>query len=122
MFYIHIKDPGYPDPPYPGERRLGPYLTKEEAIDQAISDATVGMGVAVGIFSDEESKKREDDVSKGEPIYTSDQIYEDSKERLTKIQAQEAANLQITEDILRSQLPEGVTWTEMQEAAKGLRA
>ena len=46
MFYIHITDPGYPDPPYPGERRFGPYITKEEALNQAASDASVGMGTS----------------------------------------------------------------------------
>lgn len=54
-FYIHIDDPGFPDPPWPGQRRFGPYNTVEEALAQAAADAAQGMGVAVGIYDEENS-------------------------------------------------------------------
>jgi hypothetical protein len=55
VFFIHLDDPGFPDPPWPGQRRLGPYETAEEAYEQAVSDAASGAGLAVGIYDEETS-------------------------------------------------------------------
>lgn len=60
-FYIHFADPGFPDPPWPGERRLGPFPTPEEAHEQAASDVAHGHvteDALAGVFSAEESEKR----------------------------------------------------------------
>jgi hypothetical protein len=57
-FYIHIEDPGFPEAPWPGERRLGPFVTEEEALNQAVSDAALGFGLAVGVYSEAESERR----------------------------------------------------------------
>lgn len=57
-FYIHIADPSFPEPPWPGERRLGPFPTSDEALEQAISDAAIGAAVAIGVFSEAESERR----------------------------------------------------------------
>lgn len=55
-FYIHIADPGFPDPPWPGFRRLGPFLTQAEALAQAAGDAAQGMGVATAIYTGTDSE------------------------------------------------------------------
>lgn len=44
-YWIHIADPAYGDAPWPGYRRLGPFLTKDEAVAQAVNDAAVGAGL-----------------------------------------------------------------------------
>ena len=54
-YYIHYADPGFPDPPWPGERRLGPFPTLAEAQAQAVSNSASGYGDALGIWSDENS-------------------------------------------------------------------
>lgn len=62
-YFIHIADPGFPDPPWPGERRLGPFPTAEEATDQAINDMAHGhitQESLTGVFSESESLKRKD--------------------------------------------------------------
>lgn len=62
-FYIHVVDPGFPDPPWPGERRLGPFLTAEEAEAQAVNDVAHGHIAdesLVGVYSESESLKRKD--------------------------------------------------------------
>lgn len=63
MFYVHIADPTYADPDsdFPFGRRLGPFLTKKEAVAQAASDIAGGMGDGVlGVFSGTESEKSRD--------------------------------------------------------------
>lgn len=57
-FYVHVEDPGFPEPPWPGERRLGPFPTAAEALEQAVSDAALGSVLAVGVYSEEESERR----------------------------------------------------------------
>jgi len=62
-FYVHIKDPGFPDPPWPGERRLGPFLTVEEAHSQAVSDVAQGHiseENLIGVFDDSASAARDE--------------------------------------------------------------
>lgn len=54
-FWIHYADPGFPDPPWPGVRRVGPFNNVEEAKAQAASDAATGQGVALGVVNDLES-------------------------------------------------------------------
>lgn len=72
-FFIHLADPGFPNPPFPGARRLGPYNTVEEALAQAVADAAQGAGVALGIY-DEEASETHDALpkmktdSKGAPV------------------------------------------------------
>jgi len=60
-YFIHVRDPGFPDPPWPGERRLGPFLTLEEAEAQATSDLAhsyiTGDGMT-GIYTNAESDAR----------------------------------------------------------------
>lgn len=54
--FIHLDDPGFPDEPWPGQRRLGPFNTPEEALAQAVHDAAMGQGVASGIYPEEHSE------------------------------------------------------------------
>jgi hypothetical protein len=54
QFYIHVDDPSFPDAPWPGVRRLGPYLTLEEAQAQATSDAAFS-GLTGEIYDEDAS-------------------------------------------------------------------
>jgi len=70
-YFIHYADPGFPEDPWPGERRSGPY-SKDAALEQAINDVATGYGVPVGIYSDDESLKRISSTarSKGKAEFT----------------------------------------------------
>lgn len=124
-WYIHVADPGFPEPPWPGERRLGPYLTDTEAIEQAVSDSGYGMGVIVGVYSAEESEKRRGDETPaaragamsaaiaGNPItadggkarYTRSQIEKRGKTLQRKLQAERARSMKADQDALEASLP-----------------
>lgn len=61
VFFIHIADATFSDPPCPGERRLGPFLTVEEAQAQAANDVAhghVAPDALLGVYSDAESRAR----------------------------------------------------------------
>lgn len=66
--YIHLDDPGFPDRPWAGGRRLGPFHACEEsglsaeevALGQAVSDYAGGAYVPLGIFDDENSRMLDD--------------------------------------------------------------
>jgi len=73
-FYIHYEDPQFWEPPWPGIRRLGPFLTEQEALNQAASDAAVGAGVPVGVFTDAESEAHADDPANATPVQTPAEI------------------------------------------------
>lgn len=71
-FYIHIDDPqfkgwdadGNRASPWPGQRVLGPFTDDpdtgvsglDQALAQAVSDAASGMGVAAGVYDEENSQ------------------------------------------------------------------
>lgn len=59
-WYIHIPDPTYSGGEFPFGRRLGPYLTEEEAVSQAVSDVAAGFGAVLGVYSEAESEKMRD--------------------------------------------------------------
>lgn len=90
MFYLHVRDPQFDDPPYPGERRLGPYTTSREARDQAASDLAIGHlreEDFAGIFDEDGSAARAEELV-GEPIARDDVIAEGRALRQAEIAAQ----------------------------------
>jgi len=61
MYYIHVRDEHFKIPPWPGERRLGPY-SKEDAETQFAHDQSLGNLDVVGVFSEQESEARNNDL------------------------------------------------------------
>jgi hypothetical protein len=53
--FIHIQDPGFPEPPWPKVRRFGAF-TLDEAHEQAASDIATGQYSECEIFSAEDSE------------------------------------------------------------------
>lgn len=110
-WYIHIADPGFPEPPWPGERRLGPYPTHEEALAQAVEDAAGGYAIAVGVYSAEESLKRLENTArnKGKAQHTHSDIARKGDVRARQILKANHAQLQWDADQLKAMLPPGTT-------------
>lgn len=106
-YFIHITDPGFPDRPWPGERRFGPY-TLEAAQEQAVSDAAQGIALAVGIFSAEESEKRIHDLSEGKAEIPRSQIKAKGEELSKKLHETRISSLRADVDALRATLPPGM--------------
>ena len=132
-YYIHITDPGFPDHPWPGERRFGPYAELDDAIAQAVSDAAIGMGTALGIYeySDEQETEIEalmittDQITQikrpGKTVYTQAQIEDEANTIRKEMQAKALADHQQREEMMKVILPEGITWKDMQALATSLR-
>lgn len=93
MFYIHIADPTYADPDsdFPFGRRLGPFLTKKEAVAQAASDIAGGTGEGiVGVYSGGESEKARDGAKAFDVAVDRDELdgeAELERERRRQVQA-----------------------------------
>lgn len=132
-FFIHISDPGFPDPPFPHERRLGPYNTMEEAAAQAVSDTALGFGTPLGVYAEVESEKRAEGIhepdtgtfratTKGKAAYSRSQIEKRAETMRNRIQAQAVATAQEAEEALRAILPEGVTYDDLMKLATAERA
>lgn len=117
QFYIHIADPGFPDPPWEGQRRLGPFNTKEEAVAQAASDTAMGAGEALGVFTGAESDKGKDDTSVMTATVTTLDVND-----LAKVIVEAEITKQLGEQAedraaLVSILPEGVTIADIEGRA-----
>ena len=55
-WYIHLHDPQFFDDPWPGQRRIGPFNSEEEATEQAANDLARGMGEGtIGVFTGQAS-------------------------------------------------------------------
>lgn len=117
-YFIHLEDPGFPDEPWPGVRRLGPYPTSEEAFEQAVSDAAYGMGTALGVYAEAESERRYTGGREGKATHTRAAIAKRAQ-TLAKQRQKEAADTarQVARDI-EATLPPGVGWEDLVEAAR----
>jgi len=113
-FYIHIADPGFPEPPWPGERRLGPYNTREEAEAQAVSDAAGGYAVALGIYEEGESHKRAVQANRGKAVVTRAKIKSKGETEAKRRHKERQKNLDSDVRALAEMLPTGMG---MEEAA-----
>lgn len=113
-FFIHLDDPGFPDPPWPFQRRLGPYDTHEEAVRQAVSDLAGGHSVGATVYSHEESEKLRDGArakAHASPAELNRLAKAERKrrDRLAELERLKAAELRDEHDaLLREMLPDGV--------------
>lgn len=65
MFYLHIADDGFAEPPWPGERRLGPFETAAEAEAQAVNDVAIGAlseADLIGVYDEAGSRDRHESL------------------------------------------------------------
>lgn len=123
-FFVHLRDPGFPDSPWPGERRLGPFLTSEEAANQAVSDLAGGYladDEIVGIYAADESEKRTDDLNKGKAVYVASRLRARAATARKRAAASRATAHQETEEALKAMLPDGLTWKDLQALATDIR-
>lgn len=66
MYYIHVPDPTFQGQvPFPFGRRLGPFLTEAEAVNQAVSDIAGGHGSYLGIYDEASSQALERPLEPG---------------------------------------------------------
>jgi hypothetical protein len=116
-FYIYVEDPGFPDHPWPGFRRLGPFLTADEAVAQAVSDAAGGAGVAAGVYPESAfdalalGKKPAAHTTKSEIKKAGER----EAKRRDKVTALELASEGERDQALQAFLPEGVTVADLRE-------
>jgi hypothetical protein len=120
-YYIHLEDPGFPDHPWPGVRRLGPFLTLEEATEQAISDAALGHGVALGVYSEEESEKRYSGGKEGKAAFARAGIRSAGEALAKKNQKAAIEVFEENKRAVEAMLPAGVGWEELMELARAQR-
>jgi len=85
-YFIHLEDPQFAEGPWPGIRRLGPFNTQEEALNQAASDAAYGGGTALGVFTDEESDSNQVNPENATPVHTSADIQQEADTIIQNIQ------------------------------------
>lgn len=111
-FYIHLADASFDGPPWPGERRLGPYLTVEEAQNQAASDVAhnlVPAAALVGVFTSAESQLRAEDAGQGTPTVEPAAITGQAATQRLDILSPLAKGIEDQRATLQAQLPDGVT-------------
>jgi hypothetical protein len=63
-YYVHVEDPGFPEEPWPGERRLGPYDDEDAAYEQAVDEAAYGGAVVLGVYEEDASEQSRDGARK----------------------------------------------------------
>jgi hypothetical protein len=117
-FYIHMLDPGYPDEPWPGERRLGPYLTLDEASEQAAHDLATGYLSEknfVGIYDEAGSVERLDPGAKVKSLHSAKKVATRSAEVRSALLLPAARSLDAQRAALDQLLPEGVSADDMFE-------
>lgn len=119
-FFIHLDDPGFPEHPWPGQRRLGPYPTSAEALEQAVSDASLGLGVAAGIYEQAESEKRLAG-KRGKATVTRARIQARGETIARRRQEEQAAEVEQTKRDIEAMLPAGVGWEEVVLAARAMQ-
>jgi hypothetical protein len=117
-FYIHLLDPGFPDAPWPGARRLGPYNTAEEAEEQAIDDVARGMGEVLGVFDAEASEAMATGGKKAAAVPPS-RIKTKAMTRRKKYLAEQARVADEQRANVEAILPEGVTFQDLMDIARG---
>lgn len=118
-YFIHIADPGFPEPPWPGERRLGPF-SLEAAVEQAVSDAAQGISLAVGIYSEEESTKRASTTARsvGRAEVRRSQIKAKSDVLAKKMYDDRIAQVYSDVEAMKASLPPGMGLEEALELLK----
>lgn len=124
-FFIHIADPGFPEPPWVNERRLGPYDTDEEAANQAVHDLATGFLAEdnfLGVFDDENSELRDQRPAKAKAAIIPSKLKPRAATIRRKAHAQRLRDLQDQQTALEELLPEGVTIADLLAHAKVLRA
>ena len=109
-FYIHIADPQFLDPPWPGVRRLGPFDTQTDALAQAGSDLASGAGLALGVWDESASESMSAiDAAALPPVCTPDDI----TTAASQIEAANALTQTEADAKLQALLPAGVTVAEL---------
>jgi len=105
-----MADPSFIDPPFPGERRLGPFLTAAEAQNQAASDLAYGLMTPeafLGVFSTSESELRRDDNTAGTVEVPNDTILAQADSEKEAAAAVVAQAITDTHAMVATMLPEG---------------
>lgn len=120
-FFVHYTDPGFPEHPWPNERRLGPYPTADEALAQAVEDAAGGYAVAVGVYDEAESEKRMHSTARsvGKATHTSSVVRRKGETRARAILEEGRKTRQADVDAFAAILPPGLG---VEEALEILRA
>jgi hypothetical protein len=151
-FFIHVADPGFPEGPWPSVRRFGPFLTAEEASNQAVHDLSTGFlteEAFLGVFDDENSQMKsfeaDDELvaahtqhgefdadgmlkalaardKKAKAAVVPSKLKPRAAAMRRKAHAQRLKDLQEQNDALEALLPEGVSMGDLMGAAKQLRA
>lgn len=137
-FFVHLTDPGFPEPPWPGERRLGPFDTPEEAEAQAVSDIAYGGGEGiVGVYSESESERRREashpedvgsalaadrearPVSRGGKAHRSrSQLQPRAETARRRLEAERARQIEEDTRAFQETLPKGVSIDDLLELVK----
>lgn len=110
-YYIHIADPGFPDPPWPGRRRLGPYLTQGEAEDQAIDDLSRGIireDEFMGIYEEDASEQMASGVKKLKAAVVASRVLPKADTRRRRYLARVAKEQEDNRAAFQALLPKGV--------------
>jgi hypothetical protein len=120
-YYVHLEDPGFPEHPWPGERRLGPFLSSDEALTQAVSDASLGHGVAAGIYAESESEKRLSGRA-GKAKVARAEIRRRAETISRKRQDEEKRAAEQVRADIEAILPAGVGWEDLQVIAREMQS
>ena len=119
-YFIHIADPGFPETPWPGVRRFGPFNTREEAYNQAVEDVSNGAPV-LGIFSEDDSLQLQNHLTTIEsPLLTEaedevQRIMVDANALRIERVTQTASAFKEDRDTLQALLPKGVTLEDIDQ-------
>lgn len=117
-FYIHIPDPGFPEPPWPGERRLGPFNTAEEAEAQAIDDVARGMGEVLGVFDEEASEAMASSSKRRAAAVVPSRINKKAETRRNRYLSEQAKVADEQRANVEALLPAGVTFDDLMAIAR----
>ncbi len=124
-FYVHVADPGFAEAPWPGAKRHGPFLTVEEAVAQATSDAAGGYATPIGIFTEAESVALEQvplEAHERAAATVSRDVIVAASDAVRETQVKEALGRQKQDrDALSSILPAGITVDDIDQAKAGGR-
>jgi len=116
-YFIHYADPGFAEPPWPGQRRQGPYLTVDEAFNQAVSDGAGGQAEALGIFtssqSDELANNPDADVT---PEKTAEEISTAAHTLREELVVESAHVADSDRQAIEDLLPSGVKLEDLENA------
>jgi hypothetical protein len=123
-YFIHLADPSFPEGPWPGERRLGPFNSQKEAAAQAANDIAIGMGESIiGVYSEAESDKRDEamrseDAPQAKLAVTREKLDSAAAKIREQNNREVARVIEEQRQLLEQVLPEGVSVDEFLSAVR----